>query len=295
MGIQRKIIIIFILLSSGLVRAQKVDVGVLLGGSYYYGDVVNSLDLKSIGPSAGAFIRYRIGQRLALRAFAGYAKIQGDDKNSTSDWQVSRNWNFESTITEGSLIAEFNLKADRNTGRRFMNPLVPYVFAGVGYFTFDPKTDINGTLVSTAPLKLSGISYATSAICVPVGLGFRYYIAKKFQLGFEMGIRYTTTSYLDDIAPENRYVDPDITTSPSITRLIYSRSISDKNIGDYRSKMGTPKDVYGSGIVNRIIQNSDFYFMYGLTAAYTIGGKSGRGGRGGRGPSGKAIRCPRFY
>lgn len=295
MSIKKKLVVLFMICCVGLVKAQNTDIGLLVGGSYYYGDVVNSLDVKSIGPSFGGFIRYRLGQRLALRAFGGYAKVQGDDQNSTSDWQINRNWNFESTIIEGSLIAEFNLKADRNKGRRFANPLIPYVFAGIGFFTFDPKTNLNGTLISTAPLKLSGISYSTSAICVPVGLGFRYYVAKKFQLGFEMGMRYTTTSYIDDIAPENRYVDPAITGDPALTRVIYARSTSDKNIGDYRSKMGTPKEAYGSGVVNKIIQNSDFYFMYGLTAAYTLGKSSGGGGGRSRGSSGKAIRCPRFY
>ena len=296
MSIKNKLTLLLILCFSGMVKSQNMDIGILAGGSYYYGDVVNSLDVKSIGPSFGGFIRYRLGQRLALRAFAGYARVQGDDANSTSDWQIARNWNFQSTIIEGSLIAEFNLKADRNKGRRFVNPLIPYIFGGIGFFTFDPKTNVNGTFISTAPLKLSGISYSTSAICVPIGLGFRYYMSKRFQLGFELGARYTTTSYIDDIAPDNRYVDPSITTDPAITRLIYSRSTADKNIGDFRSKMGAPKVSYGSGFVNKLIQNSDFYFMYGLTASYTLGKVSGGGSRGGRGgASGKPIRCPRFY
>lgn len=295
MSIKNKLAVFFILCFSVVARSQNMDIGILAGGSYYYGDVVNNLDVKSIGPSFGGFIRYRLGQRLALRAFGGYAKVQGEDANSTSDWQISRNWNFQSTIIEGSLIAEFNLKADRNKGRRFVNPFIPYVFGGIGFFTFDPKTNVNGTFISTAPLKLSGASYSTSAICVPIGMGFRYYMSKKFQLGFELGIRYTTTSYIDDIAPNDRYVDPNTTPSPDVTRLIYSKSLSDKNVGDFRSKMGAPKDSYGSGFANKLIQNSDFYFIYGLTASYTLGKTSGGGGGRGRGPSGKAIRCPRFY
>lgn len=297
MSIKKKLFILLVIISSSFAaNAQRTDVGIMLGGSYYYGDVVNGLDLNSIGPSFFGFLRYRLGERVALRANVGYVKVSGDDANSSSEWQVARNWNFQTPIIEGSLVGEFNFKADRNKGRRFANPFIPYVFAGVGFFNFTPQTEFNGAFIQTAPLALSGKTYSTSAICVPFGGGFRYYLAKNFQLGFELGIRYTTTSYIDDIAPDDRYVDPSTTPDPSTTAAIYARSASEKNVGDFRSKMGAPKDSYGSGIVNKVLQGSDFYFAYGITAAFTLGKVSGGGGGGrGRAPMGKAIRCPRFY
>src|SRR3954465_579474 len=89
-------------------KAQNMDIGLLLGGSYYYGDVVNEIEPSTIRPAFGGFIRYRLGERLALKAFGAYAKVTGDDKLSESEWQQQRNWSFESTIIEGSIQAEFN-------------------------------------------------------------------------------------------------------------------------------------------------------------------------------------------
>lgn len=264
--------------------AQKVDLGILLGGSYYYGDVVNEIEPTTIRPAFGGFIRYRLSDRFALKGFGGYAKVYGDDQLSASEWQQQRNWSFESTIMEGSLQAEFNLLEDRNRGRRFANPLIPYLFAGVGFFYFEPKSDFFGTMQSTAPLQLSGVAYSQTAVAIPMGIGFRYYVSGKFQLGFEFGMRYTTTSYIDDIGGDDLYVNPDLTPYPNVTRYYYARSAADKNPGDRRGKMGLAT-----------LNVNDIYFIYGLTASYTLGKvKGGGGSRGGRG-GGKAIRCPRFY
>ncbi|MES2690801.1 MAG: DUF6089 family protein [Bacteroidota bacterium] len=281
----RLFVILFLITAAKTISAQKVDVGLLLGGSYYYGDVVNEVEPTTIRPAFGAFVRYRLTDRLALKAFGGYAVVSGDDQLSESTWQQQRNWSFESTIIEGSLQAEFNLLEDRNRGRRFANPFIPYLFLGVGGFYFQPKSEFNGTLQSTAELQLSGVAYSQTAIAVPMGIGFRYYVSHKIQLGFEFGMRYTTTSYIDDIGGSDVYVDPSTTPFPDVTRYYYARSVANNNPGDLRGKMGLAA-----------LKVNDIYFIYGLTASYTLGKtKGGAGGSRGGKPSGKAIRCPRFY
>jgi hypothetical protein len=266
-------------------KAQNMDIGLLLGGSYYYGDVVNEIEPTTIGPAVGGFVRYRLGDRFALKAFAGYAKVSGDDKLSESEWQLQRNWSFESTILEGSIQAEFNLIEDRNKGRRYANPMIPYLFAGVGMFYFEPKSlYAGGSMQSTAPLQLSGVAYSQTAISVPIGIGFRYYVSKKFQLGLEFGMRYTTTSYIDDIGGADRYIDPSLTPHPEITRYYYGKATGNANPGDLRGKMALAK-----------LSVNDLYFIYGVTASYTLGKSSGGVSRGGSRPSGRAVRCPRFY
>lgn len=280
----RLFVVLVLIIAAKAASAQKVDIGLLLGGSYYYGDVVNELEPTTIRPAFGGFIRYRLNDRFALKAFGGYATVSGDDQLSESTWQQQRNWSFESTIIEGSIQAEFNLIEDRNRGRRFANPFIPYLFAGVGGFYFQPKSDFNGTLQSTAELQLSGVAYAQNAIAVPMGIGFRYYVSHKIQLGFEFGMRYTTTSYIDDIGGTDVYVDPATTPFPAVTRYYYARSGPNNSPGDLRGKMGQSS-----------LKVNDIYFIYGLTASYTLGKTAGgSGSRGGR-PGGKAIRCPRFY
>lgn len=288
------LLICFTIISS--VKAQKLDIGLSLGTSYYFGDVVNEFTTSAFGQSFGGFVRYRLGGHVALKGQAGYVKIQGDDQYSSSDWQKERNWSFQTTIIESSLQLEYNFIEDRNKGRRFANPFIPYAFAGVGFMSFNPQADYMGTMLDLAPLTLSGKTYSTSAIIVPFGLGMRYYIMRNLQLGIELGARYTTTSYLDDIAPNDVYVDPAITPNPTITAYFYSKSTANRNPGDLRSKMGDVKTESGSSGINSFLGKTDLYFVPALTVAYTIGNTGGGGGSGrGRGSSGKAIKCPRFY
>ena len=292
-----KILALLILTSFGKfsANAQKIDAGLLMGGSYYYGDVVNELEPTTMRGAVGGFLRYRLGGRFAIKAYGGYNKVSGDDQLSESEWQRQRNWSFETNILEGSLQLEWNLIEDRNRGRRFANPFIPYLFGGVGMFNFTPKSDYKGQMQSLAPLQLSGVAYELNAICIPFGIGARYYVARKFQLGFELGVRYTSTSYIDDIAPDNLYQDPSKTPIPTLTQYYYSRSTANRNPGDLRSKMGNTKEGYGSNGFNQFLGASDFYVTMGITAAYTFGEAKG-GGSGSRGRSyGRAIRCPRFY
>lgn len=277
-------------------KAQRVDVGLLLGTSYYYGDVVNEFVPSAFGPAVGGFLRYRLTDRLALKGFAGYIKISGDDQYSSSEWQKQRNWTFETAIIEGSLQAEFNLIEDRNRGRRFANPFIPYLFGGVGFISFNPQGDYMGTMLDLAPLQLSGKPYETTAITVPFGIGFRYYIIRNLQIGAEFGLRYTNTSYLDDIAPNDKYIDPATSINPILTNYFYSKSTANRNPGDLRSKMGDVKESSGSGGFDQMLGKTDLYFVNAITIAYTFGGSGGGTSGGGRSRgSGKAIRCPRFY
>ncbi len=276
--------------------AQKLDIGLMVGTSYYYGDVVNEFVSSALGQSYGGFLRYRLGDRVAIKGHAGYVKILGDDQYSSSQWQVERNWAFQTTIIESSLQLEYNFIQDRNKGRRFANPFIPYAFAGVGVISFTPQADYMGTMLDLAPLQLSGNAYSTTAVIVPFGFGMRYYVLRNLQIGLELGARYSTTSYLDDIAPNDKYVDPATTPNPSLTAYFYSKSTANKNPGDLRSKMGDVKSESGSNGINTILGKTDLYFVPALTVAFTLGNTGGGGGSSrGRGPSGKAIRCPRFY
>ncbi len=262
--------------------AQRLEFGLLLGGAYYYGDVVNELEVTTIRQAAGGFLRLHLNDRFAIKGFGGYARVTGDDKLSSSPWQKGRNWAFFTDIFEGSLQLEYNLIEDRNSGRKIRNPFIPYIFAGVGAFYFKPQTEHFGNAQSLAPLMTSGKKYEQIAAAVPVGVGFRYYLSKKIQVGFEVGFRYTSTSYIDDIGGSDKYVDPSITPYPSLVESLYSRSASNRNPGDARGKMGYTT-----------LKLNDSYLIGGVTISYRF--SKGGGGGGGRGFGGKAIRCPRFY
>lgn len=261
--------------------AQRLDIGLMAAGTHYYGDVVNEFEIKTIRYGAGGFIRYRLNNFMALKAFGAYATVSGDDKLSKSAWQKSRNWSFETLILEGSLQFEYNLLEDRNTARKLINKGIPYVFAGVGAFYFKPQSEVNNgmRLQSTAPLMLSGVKYQQIAVAIPFGVGYRYYVTRKLLVGFEAGLRYTTTSYIDDIGGSDKYVDPKTTPFPKAAAYYYNRTEGEKNVGDYRGKMDLGK-----------FKVNDLYALFGVTVAYNFNKSKSGGSR-----IGKRQWCPRFY
>lgn len=267
--------------SSTWIYAQKFELGVLVGGSYYYGDIVNEIELQTVRGSAGAFIRYHVSDRIKLKAFGGYAYVTGGDSNSTSAWQKDRNLDFHSDVLEGSLQLEYCLIKDNMRGRRIRSPFIPYVFVGVGGFWFSPKTTINGSDVNLASFQTNGVKYEQYAVCVPLGIGFKYKLTQNFNVGLEFGLRYTTTTYLDDVEGMGKYKAASQYAYPN-TILLADRT-NYPRLEDGSTTFSTPGSYRGKLAVN------DMYVIAGLTLSYRFGAGGG-GGYGGR-----AIRCPRFY
>jgi hypothetical protein len=207
-----------LLLVSGL-KSQNVEVGLMLGASNYLGDLSNETFLmKETKFAASIYGRYNFLPRFSMKGFIGYGQIAGDDNNFAAEtrsyagvddfkFNYYRNLNFYSDIYEASVHAEYNLlKMDLNGYQS--RPFIPYVFGGIGIFHFNPKSTFQGKEVELQPLATEGQGsttyndkpkYALTSVCFPVGLGFRQKIGDDFFVGFEAGLRFTTTNYLDDV------------------------------------------------------------------------------------------------
>lgn len=290
--IQSKYIVAIALLFCGIskVLAQKTEIGILVGGSYYYGDIVNDFNqFSSIHGAGGLYLRYHITENLAVKGFAGYCRVgAADSVNSTSSYQKNRNLSFWSDILEGSVQLEYSFVKDITRGRRLRNRFIPYVFAGLGAFNFTSWANYTNTSGMTSAVKLEGLqtegkAYTPIAICLPFGIGFRYKITSNWNAGFELGVRYTTTSYIDDIGGATAKY-------PNIAAVKYEAgkalTFRSKNRSFESDNMGVPE-----GSLRGKIAISDLYMIYGLTIGYRMGVSGGGGG----GYGGRAIRCPRFY
>ncbi len=88
----------------------------------------------------------------------------------------------------------------------------PYIFAGLGVVSFDPKWYVPST--SGGPpqkVRLREIRteyhvtenadpYAKYAYSIPFGAGFKYNLRGPWSIGVELGYRLTLTDYLDDVS-----------------------------------------------------------------------------------------------
>ena len=228
-------------------------------GTHFYRDY----ELAMTRPAAHLGIRmYVPDTRWAVSTNLSYARVAGRDNLTRDPYRENRNLNFRSPIIEFSVQGEYYFRKASAGSRYNIREVVGskqvnmdwYLFAGIGGFWFNPKGQYNGNWYALQPLSTEGQGvvatrkkYHRFSGCVPIGLGGKYGINKNLSIGFEMGIRYTFTDYLDDVSTS--YVDPTVlvNTKGALAANIADPSLStingQTNAGEQR---GDPrhKDVY---------------------------------------------------
>jgi len=202
-------------------NAQTLEIGASAGVSYYLGDINPAIPYVQSKIAYGAIARYNINRRWAARFSYTRGKLVGDDTKSNK--VTNRELNFKTNINDFSLVAEFNFW-EYFTGSR-KNYFTPYIFGGIGFFTFKPfnfdgvNLQAHGTegqsqyqeqqFEGRAPYRLWGIS-------IPFGFGFKYSLSRRLALGLEWGMRKTFTDYIDDIST-TYYTTNDFVSDPTGT------------------------------------------------------------------------------
>lgn len=191
--------------------------------------------------------------------------VAGDDANSNSAYVRSRNINFHSRIFEASLTGALHPLMLRNT--ETIPLLSPYIVAGVGVFTYNPKTLYAGETISLRDMHTEGQTtpafparkpYGKLAVSIPFGLGFKYEINAKYNVRFEALGRFTSTDYLDDVS--TTYVDRSAFSS-DIQKILAHRYLE---LNPQIDRTG-----WNRGNSN----NKDKFFTINLKLGYVIGRK----------------------
>ncbi len=195
--------------------AQRSEVGFMLGGSVYSGDLSPDLiNYKFISPAIGALYRYNFDPHWAAKASIFYGSVFADDKESSEAFQRNRNLSFQSYIIELSGQVEFNFFEYEIGDRK--RPFTPFIFTGLSLFDFNPVAEYNGDKYDLQALGTEGQNLASATkdeyslvqLSIPLGLGLKWNVGQKFSLGFEIGARKTFTDYLDDVSGE--YADKNL-------------------------------------------------------------------------------------
>ncbi|HWZ22903.1 MAG TPA: DUF6089 family protein [Cytophagaceae bacterium] len=228
-----------------------------IGGSLNTMNYVGELDpgpsfaspgLKFTRWNLGLDVTRRMGTRVTLRGAVSYGRIAGDDfVNASYSYKggpradirrKSRNLDFTNNILEvkGDVIIDFI----EHRGKYQKRPdFVPYMFVGLAYFHHNPQTTYNGQTVNLRDYHTEGEGllpgahkqYSLNQIALPIGLGLRYKLAPQWDLAFEIGWRFTTTDYLDDVS--GKYPDPqalyNATGSVESVTLAYKSALIDPN------------------------------------------------------------------
>jgi len=214
---------------------QQGEIGLSLGASHYFGDLNTQARLNRPKIAVGAFFRKQFGNYVGMRVSAHYTQLGYSDIYSTdNDYQRRRNLSFNSNIFELAVQGDFNffkfLPGDP------YHAFTPYVTIGAGVFSYDPYAYLNNQKIFLRPLGTEGQGnaaypdrkpYGSMAFAFPLGVGVKYAINDRINIGAEVTHRFTTTDYLDDVSKTYVGADkfpllPDGT--PSQARLLQDRS-----------------------------------------------------------------------
>lgn len=205
---------VLVLLSSFAVKAQTLnsyvqegEFGIGLGAAHYFGDLNTRAGLDRPKLSAGIFFRKQFGNYIGMKVAANYAQLGYSDVYSDNETQRRRNLSFNSNVWELSVSGDFNFFKFFPGVSAFT--YTPYVSLGVGIFSYDPYAYLGGEKFFLRPLGTEGQGttayperkpYSSMAVCFPVALGFKYNLSEKTNMFVEVGYRFTTTDYLDDVS-----------------------------------------------------------------------------------------------
>ena len=187
-------------------------------GTNYFRD----LEMAMTRPVVSLGLRYRIVKWLALKGSLTYARINGDDRLTQEVSRNYRNLSFRSPIVEFEVRLEPAIIKEQ-AGRRYRLRGVKgkrwlmintYPIIGIAAFYFNPKAKYQGKWYSLQPLITEGQGifptrkkYSRFGVSIPVGIGFKYGLNRRYSIGLEYGLRKTFTDYLDDVS--TTYVHPD--------------------------------------------------------------------------------------
>ena len=198
------ILLAVVFLSFYKADAQYNEVGFMVGGSNYKGELSRHLfNTDFIHPAVGIFYRHNRDRHWSWKIELNYGKISGDDKKASTPFELDRNLSFYSHILEFSPVIEFNF-LPFETGRNDY-PFTPYLFTGLTVFHFNPKAKLGNNDFELQPLGTEGQGingvkpYRRVQIAIPMGGGIKISVGK-FGIGLEVGARRTYTDYLDDVS-----------------------------------------------------------------------------------------------
>ncbi len=190
-----------------ITAAQNFHFSGRFGLAGYRGDLkAHPITLSQLDLMGSIGARYDFTEHIAGRSYITYGKLHAADSKGTTAMQ-QRNLGFETKLLDWELGGQYNI-LDLNE-----HWWTPYVFAGIGFYHFNPYTkDAVNDKVYLKELSTEGQgfiagvdNYKLTQFSIPFGFGGDYSLNEDMRVGLEFGYRKIFTDYLDDVS--TNYVD----------------------------------------------------------------------------------------
>ena len=157
-----------------------MELGGMAGGCFYMGDANYITPLKNTAMVGGLLARYNFNPRMVVKGDLAIGHIQGSTEDIANQFPGDGHSTFERTVYELGAQFEYNFFAyGTGAGYKDSRKLTPYILAGIG-LTYAPKP-----------------AEHVWAMNIPVGMGVKYKLAERINIGVEWTVRFTTTDKLD--------------------------------------------------------------------------------------------------
>lgn len=243
---------------------------------------IKDLNIGNTQFNGGAYLSVTYKEAVAITVQGTFGQIKAYDSilksvQSTTP-RYNRNLSFTSKISEYSIVAEFypvfifvNWAAREDYPPNFS----PYLLAGIGVFSFNPQTVLNGRTVDLHPLHTEGQGFAEypdrkpyklKQINYPIGVGLKYILSTNFNVRAEFIYRFLSTDYLDDLS--TKYIKPTVfanyLSGTQLADAIALNDRRDKNDPEY------PINPDGGQIRGKPT-NNDAYFTFNIKIGFNFG------------------------
>jgi hypothetical protein len=180
------------MVSSTVLKAQINEIGVFLGGSNYIGDVGPTNYIAPNDMAIGFVYKWNRSTRHTYRFSYTYGQLSSNDADSDVPDRNLRGLSFENKVNEFSAGLEFNF-FDFDL-HKLSSEFTPYVYTGISYFSYKELFYFNNEVKE---------DYSEGALAIPIVLGVKAKLNRRFIIGLEAGARYTFTDNLDGSNPKN--------------------------------------------------------------------------------------------
>lgn len=173
----------FVLHIAAQEEEYNMEIGVLGGGCFYMGDANTSQLFLNTQPAAGILARYNLNPRMVLKGDIAYGRIMGSTDGQA--YPGGQTTTFDRSIFELSTQFEYNFFAyGIGEGYKDNRRLTPYIQGGLGA-TYAPKP-----------------AEHILALHFPIGIGVKYKLFPRVNVGAEWTFRFTSSDKLDVTSPD---------------------------------------------------------------------------------------------
>ena len=177
----------------------KMDMGAGLGGCFYMGDA-NGVPFANLSAMGAITARRILNPRMAVKANIAFGHIHGETDGfiptnayiEAAEGGIPTKVNFSRNVLDVGAQFEMNFWGfGTGVGYKGNSRITPYILAGIGL-----------------TLGMGGGAGMCGGMNIPVGLGVKYKLKPRVNLGFEWTMRFSTTDKLDATPQGTQLKDP---------------------------------------------------------------------------------------